>query len=48
MPRIINHVNQGLLIVGIAITVVALYQQNLTLMMQALILIAVVLKAFLP
>jgi len=48
MPRLLNHVNQGLLIVGIAITVVSLYQQNLTLMMQALILIAVVIKAFLP
>jgi hypothetical protein len=48
MPRILNHVNQGLLLMGIVVTLVALYQHNLTLMMQALILIAVVIKAFSP
>ena len=46
MSRIITYINQGLLLMGIVITLVALYQHNLTPMMQALILIAVVIKAF--
>ena len=46
--HLILNINQGLLCAGILVAILALTQHNMTLMMQALILIAVVLKNFSP